>query len=175
MSEFLSAVKGKTKEGKDRWYFLTHHLIWETPRGEMLRKQFADAKDGDFIGHHAIRAYFQLDGGENWECTDFSTPANFPDVIAEAIKRGEFRGLGMPDKLLTANAYKAWQEATAPADKAWQEATAPAYKAWQEATAPADKAWQEARANGDKAWGEANANAFWDLFANPENRAEGWR
>jgi hypothetical protein len=75
----------------------------------------------------------------------------------------------------TAPAYKAWQEATAPAYKAWQEAKNTAYKAWQEATAPAYKAWQEATATADKAWQEATATAFWDLFADVNNRTEVWR
>jgi vacuolar-type H+-ATPase subunit H len=197
MCEFLSAVKTKDKNGKDKYYFLTHHLIHETPRGEMVRKRFPGIDE--VIGHSAIRAYYEIrdNESENWECSDFSTSANFPAIIVKAIKRGEFRGFGNPTGLLTAPAYKVWQEATAPAykvwqeakataDKVWQEATAPAYKVWQEATAPADKVyqeatapaykvWQEAKATADKVWQEATATAFWDLFAVSENRAEVWR
>ena len=198
MCEFLSAVKGKTKTGKDKWYFLTHDLIYNTPRGEIIQKQFPGI-DGEVLGHSAIRAYFEIRSGEgeNWECTDFTTPDNFPAVIVKAIKRGEFRGFGNPVGLLKAQADKTYQEAKAPADKAWQEAKAqadktyqeakaqadkayqeamaPADKAWQEATAQACKAWQEAMAPADKAWQEAKENIFWDLFAIPENRVEAWR
>jgi hypothetical protein len=197
MCEFLSCVKTKDKNGTDKYYFLTHDLIHNTPRGEIIQKKYPG--QGELVGHAAIRECFELrsNEGENWECDDFSTPDNFPSIIVKAIKRGEFRGFGEPKGLLSAAPYKAYQEATAAADKAyqeamaapykayqeakaaadkaWQEATAAADKAWQEATAAADKAWQEAKAAADKAWQEATAAVFWDLFANPENRAEAWR
>ena len=42
-------------------------------------------------------------------------------------------------------------------------------------TAPAGKAYQEAKATAWKAYQEAKANTFWDLFSDPNNRAEAWR
>jgi hypothetical protein len=173
MCEFLSAIKTKDKYGKDKYYFLTHDLIHNTPRGEMLQKKYGG---DDLVGHAAIRDYFELQSGvgENWEQIDFSKPKNFPVILVKAIKRGDFRGLGEPKGLLTAPAGKAYQEATAPAGKAYQEATAPAGKAYQEATAPAGKAYQEAKDAAEKAYQEAK-DAFWDLFSEPENRVEAWR
>jgi len=196
MCEFLSAVKGKTKMGKDKWYFLTYGLIHNTPTGELLQKKYGG---DDLIGHSAIREYFGLRSGmgENWECSNFYTAANFPAIIVRAIKRGEFMGFGEPKGLLKATAEKAYQEATAPAEKAYQEATAPAWKAYQEATAPAWKAYQEAKATAEKAYQEATApawkayqeakapaekayqeakaTAFWNLFAILDNRSEAWK
>ena len=150
MCEFVSAVKTKDKNGKDKYYFLTHDLIHNTPRGELLQKKYGG---DDLIGHSAIREYFYLRNGENWECTDFSKPKNFPAVIVKAIKRGEFRGFGTPEGLLTAQAWKQYEDITAPAWKQYKDITAPAWKQYKDITAP----------------------AFWDLFANPQNRAEAWR
>ena len=92
-------------------YFLTHDLIHNTSRGEMLQKKYGG---DDLVGHAAIRDYFELQSGvgENWEQTDFSKPTNFPVILVKAIKRGDFRGLGEPKGLLTAPAGKAYQEAT---------------------------------------------------------------
>ena len=108
MCEFISAVKTKDKHGKDKYLFLTYDLIHNTPTGKLLQKKY---KGDDLIGHSAIREYFEVRSGhgDNWECTDFSTPKNFPAVIAEAIKRGEFRGFGFPEGLLTPKASEDYQ------------------------------------------------------------------
>lgn len=37
----------------------------------------------DYYGHEAIRKYYDLRGGTEYEYTDFSRPANFPAEIAE--------------------------------------------------------------------------------------------
>ncbi len=103
MCEFLSAIKTQDKNGKDKYLYLTYDRIHNTPRGELLQKKY---KGDDLIGHSAIREYFDVRSGygDNWECTDFSTPKNFPDIIARDIKHGEFRGFGEPAGLLNASA-----------------------------------------------------------------------
>ncbi len=99
MCEFLSAIKTKTKTGEDKYYYLTYSLIHNTPTGKLLQKKYGG---DDLIGHSAIREFFELreNEGENWECTDFSNPKNFPAVIVRAIKRGEFKGNTIPEGLL---------------------------------------------------------------------------
>jgi len=159
MCEFISWI-----EKGDKVYFLTGKQVFETKKGkEVIQKQCGVE---DYIGHGAIRLYYGLeqDEGKNRECNCFTKPDNFPSPIIRAIKRGDMRGMGEPEGLLTAPAEKAYQEAKATAWKAYHEATAPAEKAYQEATAPAEKAYQE-----------ATATAFWDLFAIPENRNPAWR
>jgi len=183
MCEFLSAIK--VTNGETKWYYLTHDLIHNTPRGEMLQKRYCG---DDLIGHSAIREYFNLESnqGENWECTDFSTPKNFPDVLVKAIKQGEFRGLSTPEGLLSANAWKLYNETTASARKlyeetianAWklyEETRASAWKLYEETRAPAGKLYNETTAPAWKLYNETRASAFWDLFANPDNRAEEWK
>ena len=194
MCEFLSAVKGKTKTGRDKWYFLTHALIHGTPRGELLQQKYGG---DDLIGHSAIREFFHLRSGDNWECTDFSTPANFPPIIVKAIKDGEFKGLGTPPRLLSGPAgaeyEKVQQAAVAQYEKVRQAAVAECEKVQQPAWAEYEEVRQAAWAEYEKsrqaasaeyeevqqaAWAEyrkVQQAAFWNLFANPENRAEGWR
>ncbi len=153
----------KDKNGKDKYLFLTYELIHNTPTGKLLQKKHGG---DDLIGHSVIREYFDIRSGQgdNVEFTDFSSPKNFPAIIARAIKRGEFRGFGEPKGLLSAQAEKVYQETKAPAWKVYQETTAPAWKVYQETTAQALKVYQETK-----------AQVFWDLFADPKNSAEAWR
>ncbi len=148
MCQFVSWI-----ERRGKIYFLTMNKLTDTRKGKELLKTISM---DDLCGHGTIRAYYGIDSGDGTdrECDNFSTPANFPSVIVEAIKSGKMRGMGFPEGLLTAPAYKAYQEAKAPAYKAYQEATAPAYKAYQEAKAPAEKAYQEATAPAYKAYQE---------------------
>ncbi len=153
-------------EGKRKVYFLTGKQVFHTKKGKELQEEL----HGDFIGHSAIRFYYDLpDTSQRGrlyekECDDFSTPDKFPTIIVRAIKRGDMRGMATPNGLLTAQAYKVWQEATAQP-----------YKVRQEAEAQADKVWQEATAQPYKVWQEAKDTSFWDLFAIPENRNPIWR
>ena len=98
MCEFLSWV-----EKGDKVYFLTSKFIHDTPRGEIVKKRFPG--EGELSGHAAIRAYFDLEGGRERECTDFKSPANFPAEIVEALKAGGFRTFPMPEGLLCAALY----------------------------------------------------------------------
>lgn len=173
MCKFISWKEVETDKGKEI-LFLTAYDIFSTKRGRQLQKH---TTPDDFVGHGAIAFFYEIDPakGINRECTDFSDPKYFPDEIVAAVKAGKFRGLGNPEGLLTATAWKAYQEAEAPAWKAYREAEATAEKAYQEATAPAETAYQEAEATAWKACQEATATAFWDLFADPKNRNPKWR
>ena len=94
-------------------FFLTAKDIYYTERGKELR-DFSCSKD-DFIGHGAIDFFFDLRGkGKNKECTDFSSPNNFPPPIVKAIKAGEFRGLGTAKELLSASALAKYEKVQAP-------------------------------------------------------------
>src|SRR5574341_269324 len=66
----------------------------------------------------------------------------------------------LANRLLTAAARKAYNEAIAAARKAYSEAKAPAWKAYSEAIAPARKAYDEAKAAARKAYDEAKAPAW---------------
>ncbi len=107
MCEFVSWVERKEKNHQTI-YFLTGEQIFHSPRGEALRKWSGNSDD--FTGHGAIRFYYDFDDGENKECSDFVTPANFPDVIATAIKRGDMRGMAQPEGLLSGTALAEYEK-----------------------------------------------------------------
>ena len=152
MCEFVSWIEIGV-EGNKKAYFLTAEQIFNTPQGKKLREHCR--AEEDYKGHGAIRHYYKLGEREgiNKECTDFSTPDNFPEEIVTALKAGEFRGMARPQRLLT-------KKAMAEYDKV------------------AEQAWAEYDKMGEQAWAEYNKaveQAFWDLFMKPENRVKSWR
>ena len=97
MCEFLSWV-----EKGNKLYYQTRKQI-DSPKGDELKRRFHG--EGKLIGHAAIRAYYDIDNGSNKECTDFSSPANFPLEIAQAIVAGKFNYVPLPRGLLREALY----------------------------------------------------------------------
>jgi len=87
MCQFVSWKKHENKV-----YFLTNSDL-ETKEGKKLLK--AEVID-DLCGHGVIESFYpELKGkGENLECTDFSTPKNFPKEIIKALKEGKLSRIG---------------------------------------------------------------------------------
>src|SRR3990167_608842 len=113
MCEFLSLVRVVKKD-----YFLTKAQM-DSPQGQqVLKLRFPG--EGELLGHSAIRAYYEIDGGAELELTDFSSPDNFPDIIVRVIKRGDFRGVAQPQALLSPSAWKQYQAAKDTAEKQYQ-------------------------------------------------------
>jgi hypothetical protein len=163
MCEFLSWIE-KPLKTKTKYYFLTYDQIYNTPRGEILRKQIGSNKPEDYYGHEAIRKYYELTfgSGKERECVDYSKPSNFPTIIAKAIKRGEFRGMATPEGLLSQPAWaeyeKIRQQALAEYKKIGQQAWAEYKKIRQQALAEYEKieqpAWAEYEKIRQPAWAE---------------------
>ena len=132
--------------------FLTANMVFNSEKGKKL--QAWSGNSDDYTGHGTIRFYYELDlyDGIDKECTDFSTPANFPNAITHAIKDGKMRGLGMDRGLLTL-------QACAEHEKAERQA-------WIEYHKVEKLAWAE--------YEKIKQQAFWDLFAIPENRNPAW-
>jgi len=156
MCEFISWIE---KDGKN--YFLTSADL-ASKRGIELREHCGD--DDDLVGHGALRWFYGgFEGGVQRECTDFSTPLNFPAEIVEAIKAGKFRGMGCPVGLLN-------DAARAEFDKIVDPARAECVKIVNAARAEYDKVRYAARAEYDKivdaAWAERDkiVNAAWAEF-----------
>ena len=147
--EFVSWIKKDKKV-----YFLTGTQVFDSSKGEALRRWCASPYEDDYAGHGAIRWFYGLEEreGVNRECSNFSAPKNFPAVIARAIKSGEMRGLGIPPGLHTPAAQAEYDRVCAPAlaEYGVYVVTQAEYKHFKQA-------------------------AFWDLFAKPENRIEAWR
>ena len=136
MCEFVSWIE---KDGKN--YFLTSADL-ASKRGIELREHCGD--DDDLVGHGALRWFYGgFEGGVQRECTDFSTPLNFPAEIVEAIKAGKFRGMGCPVGLLN---DAAWAECVKIVDPARAERDKIVNAAWAEF----DKIVDPARAEYDK-------------------------
>ena len=138
MCEFVSWIE---KGGKV--LFLTGKQVFETKKGENLRKWTGSVDD--YTGHGAIRYYYGLeqDEGINKELTTFATTEGFPDVIIRAIKRGDMRGLAMEEELLS-------QQARAECKKVEQQAFAEYEKVEQQAWAEYEKVEQQTRAEYEK-------------------------
>src|SRR3990167_6306486 len=151
MCDFISAVKTKGKNGEDKRHFLTHDLIHNTPRGELLQKKYGG---DDLIGHSVIREYFELrsGAGENWEQTDFSTPNNFPEVIVKALKKGEFKGFPFQKGLLINSLYDTYQDDRNSLDDTYQADLKPLY----------DKCWADRNSLYDKY--QAGLNSLYDKY-----------
>ncbi len=173
--------------------FLTEKQLFKTERGQALLKEYPDPKD--WCGHQIIKEYYHSRvNGKGCECTDFSSPSNFPHEIAQAIKVGEYRGyiskeiliMLTPEALIVyaerEKAYDEWVKADAErvkADAEWMKA----YDEWRKADAEWMKAYDEWR-KADDEWRKADAEwrkaehqhkHFWDLFAVIENRKVEWR
>ena len=125
MCEFISWIE--LADGKIK--FLTgDQAFGDHPKSKALREW--NKCNDDLRGHGAIRRYYKLANhdGKNRECTDFSTPGNFPDEIAAALRAGKMWGFGgCPKELLTAPALADYNKITAPAWADYTKITAPAF------------------------------------------------
>ena len=126
--------------------FLTYDLLHNTRRGKGLQEWSQNIID-DFNGHGAIRWFYGLapDEGVDRECTDFSTPDNFPSSIVDAIKKGKMRSMGIGLGLLTQQAMDEYEEATQPARDKYQKAAQQAFDECQKARQQAMDECQKAR------------------------------
>ena len=133
-------------------YYLTSKEL-RSKRGKELREYLGSAYADDVVGHGAIDWYYGLKGkGMHKECTDFSSPASFPDEIVKAIKSGAFMGMGVCPELLN-------QPALAEYEKIEQPALAEYEKVEQ-------SAWAEYK--------RIEQTTFWRLVSDAKNRSTAW-
>jgi len=116
MCEFVSWI-----EYNKELYFLTNADL-ETKDGKKLLEPWVIA---DICGHGAIINYYPelKDKGIHKECTDFSTPANFPKKIVNAIKKGKLSRFGICLEVLNKTGKKEYLkiEQSAYAESAYAE------------------------------------------------------
>ena len=119
-------------------------------------------------GHGAIREYWNLKDNEgvNKECTDFSSPANFPPAVAEAIKMKlmDYSSPRCPDELLETTARKKYEAIKTPAWKEYEAIDTTALKEYMAIETSALKKYMA-----------IETTAFWKLFSNVKNRVKVWR
>ena len=167
MCEFISWIE---KDGKN--YFLTSADL-ASKRGIELREHCGN--DDDLVGHGALRWYYGgFEGGTKKECTDFSTPLNFPAEIVEAIKAGKFRGMGCPEGLLNSPAQAEFDKIRYAARAEYNKIVDAAGAEYKKIK---DAAWAEYEKIVDPAQAEYNKiinKTFWDLYMITENRNPAW-
>ena len=141
MCQFIS-----WKEYKGKAYFLTNADLNTKQGKELLKDEYKD----DICGHGAIEHYYpELKGkGVNKECSDFSTPDNFPKEIVKAIKEGRLSRIGICLEVLNVQGIAEYQKIKQPAyaeyEKIKQSAWAEYKKIEQSALAEYEKIEQSA-------------------------------
>ena len=143
MCEFMSWI-----EYQGKIYFLDDNKL-NTKEGRELLQYLGDRKYEDIPGHGAILHYYPelKHKGKDKECTDFSTPDNFPSKIVEAIKKGLFVNFGACPQILTASAL----------DLFLRSETGKIYAELEKARAELEKAcdeWYKTRAEWEKTLAE---------------------
>ena len=151
MCEFISWI-----EYEDQILFLTDADL-NTKRGRELRDYLGKKFDEDIMGHGAIRFYYEIgQKGHNRECTNFLNPDNFPAVIQNAIKKGKFSKIGIPEvvnQVLTKSAKKEYDAVKRPAKEEYDAVKRPAKEKYD---AIVKSAWEKYEA--------VRNNKFWEQY-----------
>ena len=160
MCEFMSWI-----EYQGKIYFLDDNKL-NTKEGRELLQYLGDRKYEDIPGHGAILHYYPelKHKGKDKECTDFSTPDNFPSKIVEAIKKGLFVNFGACPQILTASAL----------DLFLRSETGKIYAELEKARAEWEKACDEWY-NTSSEWEKADKSYFWQLARIKKNRIKLWQ
>ena len=166
-------------------YYLTSKEL-RSKRGKELKEYLGSAYADDVVGHGAIDWYYDLKGlGVHKECTNFSSPANFPDEIVRKIKSGAFMGMGVCPELLNKAALAEYERIRQPA---WAEYEKIAQPAWAEYKRVEQSAWAEYEKIQQLAWAEykrveqsalaeyekIQQTTFWRLISDAKNRSTAW-
>ena len=124
--------------------FLTKNEL-ETNRGRALQKHLGGQFENDVKGHGAIEWYYNLEpnSGTHNECTDFSSPDNFPNPIVSALKKGVFCGIGISEQLLTGPALAKYEENKQTAWAEYEKIRQPAWAEYKEIEQPALAKYEE--------------------------------
>ena len=77
MCEFISWI-----EKDNKLYYLTDAEIFS----EMGKERLEGCQDNDFLGHGAIRRFYQIKGGIDHEVKDFWNYKKLPPEIAKLVK-----------------------------------------------------------------------------------------
>jgi len=124
MCQFIS-----WKEYQKEVYFLTNADLDTKAGKELLEPEYVS----DLCGHGAIEHYYpELKGkGENKECTDFSTPKNFPKAIVTALKAGKLSRIGICLDILNKQGIKEYEKIRQSALAKYQKIQQPALAKYQ--------------------------------------------
>ena len=160
MCEFISWIE------LDEKVFFLENADLDTKEGRELIKYLGDKVEEDLPGHGAIRHYYPelKEKGINKECTDFSSPKNFPKEIVSAIKQGKLSRIGVCPQVLNKIGNKAYKKVEAPALEAYEKVKAPAWEAYEKVKA---HAWE--------AYKKVEAPAFHKIVRQKQYRNKEWK
>ena len=159
MCEFISWIE------LDEKVFFLENADLDTKEGRELIKYLGDKVEEDLPGHGAIRHYYPelKEKGINKECTDFSSPKNFPKEIVSAIKQGKLSRIGVCPQVLNKIGNKAYKKVEAPALEAYEKVKAPALEAYKKVEAPALEDYKKVEAPALEAYEKVKAPA-WEAY-----------
>ena len=122
MCEFVS-----WKEVDKDVFFLTNKDL--KPRKLKEYKEYNSNWREDLCGHGAIDWFYpEIKGnGKHKECTDFSTPDNFPPLVVEAIKNMEMTNIGFSLGLLNDKGKAEYLKIEQPARTEYEKIQQPAW------------------------------------------------
>ena len=194
MCEFISWT-----EYKGELYYLTNYELNMRP-GIEFKKKLHNNFYGDIVGHGAIKEYFGLHHLRctDFECTDFSTPDNFPKEIIEDFKDGKFSDIGMPkptsilkqtamktyNKIQKPNYYEYYEEELQTRKKynkisielqAKREYDDVEQGRYSEIELQTKKEYANIKNSTFRKHYKIMLEIFWTLFADPKNRIEAWK
>jgi vacuolar-type H+-ATPase subunit E/Vma4 len=163
MCESVSALKYENK-----YYFLTSDKLDTFLRSKkgIEWKKTHGINDDDVKGHGFLEEFIypELKGkAEHWECTDFSSPKNFPDEIVKQLKLGNLR-FAIPDspkQLLTDPAFAEYKKISGQAFAEYEKISGQAFAEYEKISGPAyaeyEKITDQAYAEYEKIRGQAFA------------------
>jgi len=133
MCQFISWI-----EYEDEVLFLDDTKLSTRDGRKLLKPEFV----ADLKGHGAIRHYYpELKGrGVDRECSDFSTPNNFPKEIVNRINKGQMSRIGVCPKILTPSVRKKYDKIIQVASKKYNKLE---QAAWKEYDKIRQAAWKE--------------------------------
>lgn len=140
-----------------------------------LRNEDLDAKRGkellnyspeDIEGHGAIEFYYEETKGKgvNKECTDFSTPNNFPKEIVKDLKAGKLSRIGIALDILNEKGKKEYEKIKG---KAYEEYRKIDSTAWEE--------YRKIQSKADKEYREKVKTAYFNIVKQKKYRVKVWK
>jgi hypothetical protein len=172
MCDFISWIE---KDGKI--YYLDKHCLL-TKEGKELRKYLGDHFENDIKGHGAIDRYWGLKGkGVHKECTDFSTPENFPKVIVDALLNGDLIGIGIPYtfQVLNKSAYDKYKKVRNSEYDEYLKVEDLAYDEYLKVRDLAYDKYEKVRDSIYDKYEKVEKNTFWEIFLKKEKRSRNWK
>jgi hypothetical protein len=199
MCESVSALKYENK-----YYFLTSDKLDTFLRSKkgIEWKKTHGTNDDDVKGHGFLEEFIypELKGkAEHWECTDFSSPKNFPYEIVKQLKLGNLR-FAIPDspkQLLTEKVYDDYEAKRAPLyadyeakrdalyadyeakrdalDDDYEAKRAPLYADYKAKCAHLYADYKAKRAPLHADYKAKSFDLFWNIFMVKKNRTKAWK